>query len=65
MSMKRTILVSLSAASIVLASGLAFADGQYGPGVSDTEIKIGNTMAYSGRRRATAPSANRRPPISP
>jgi branched-chain amino acid transport system substrate-binding protein len=48
MSMKRTILVSLSAASIVLASGLAFAAGQYGPGVSDTEIKIGNTMAYSG-----------------
>jgi branched-chain amino acid transport system substrate-binding protein len=22
--------------------------GQYGPGVSDTEIKIGNTMPYSG-----------------
>jgi branched-chain amino acid transport system substrate-binding protein len=27
---------------------LAFAAGQYGPGVSDTEIKIGNTMPYSG-----------------
>jgi branched-chain amino acid transport system substrate-binding protein len=27
---------------------VAFAAGQYGPGVSDTEIKIGNTMPYSG-----------------
>ena len=35
-------------ASLVLASGLAFGAGQYGPGASDTEIKIGNTMPYSG-----------------
>jgi branched-chain amino acid transport system substrate-binding protein len=34
--------------SLVFASGLAWAAGQYGPGVSDTEIKIGNTMPYSG-----------------
>ncbi len=27
---------------------LALAAGQYGPGASDTEIKIGNTMPYSG-----------------
>ena len=27
---------------------LRFAAGQYGPGASDTEIKIGNTMPYSG-----------------
>jgi branched-chain amino acid transport system substrate-binding protein len=46
--MKRTIVTGLSAASLVLAGGLAFAAGQYGPGVSDTEIKIGNTMPYSG-----------------
>jgi len=46
--MKQTIVTGLSAASLVLASGLAFAAGQYGPGVSDTEIKIGNTMPYSG-----------------
>ena len=38
----------LAAASLVLASGLAWAAGQYGPGVSDSEIKIGNTMPYSG-----------------
>jgi ABC-type branched-subunit amino acid transport system substrate-binding protein len=39
---------ALSAASVVLGGGLALAAGQYGPGVSDTEIKIGNTMPYSG-----------------
>jgi branched-chain amino acid transport system substrate-binding protein len=38
----------LSAASLILTSAIGFAGGQYGPGVSDTEIKIGNTMAYSG-----------------
>ncbi len=29
-------------------SGLAFGKGKYGPGASDTEIKIGNTNPYSG-----------------
>ena len=38
----------LIAANLVLASGSALAAGQYGPGVGDTEIKIGNTMPYSG-----------------
>ncbi len=44
MTMKQTIVTGASAASLVLAGGLAFAAGQYGPGVSDTEIKIGNSM---------------------
>ena len=48
MTMKQTMVTGLAAASLVLASGLAFAAGQYGPGVSDIEIKIGNTMPYSG-----------------
>ena len=48
MIMKQAIVTGLSAAGLVLAGGLAFAAGQYGPGVSDTEIKIGNTMPYSG-----------------
>jgi branched-chain amino acid transport system substrate-binding protein len=39
---------ALIAASLALLCGAAFAAGQYGPGVSDTEIKIGNTMPYSG-----------------
>ncbi len=38
----------LVAGSLGLAGGLALAAGQYGPGASDTEIKIGNTMPYSG-----------------
>jgi branched-chain amino acid transport system substrate-binding protein len=38
-------LVLLSAFGAVAAPA---ADKQYGPGVSDTEIKIGQTMAYSG-----------------
>jgi branched-chain amino acid transport system substrate-binding protein len=38
---------------LALVGGLAMApvaaaEKQYGPGVSDTEIKIGNTMPYSG-----------------
>jgi branched-chain amino acid transport system substrate-binding protein len=37
-----------AAAALIAASGLAWAAGQYGPGASDSEIKIGNTDAYSG-----------------
>ncbi len=48
MTMKQTMVTGLAAASLALAGGLAFAAGQYGPGVSDTEIKIGNTVPYSG-----------------
>ena len=48
MTMKPTILTGLSGAALLVAGGLALAAGQYGPGVSDTEIKIGNTMPYSG-----------------
>ena len=44
---KRTVVAAVSVTSVVLVSGVAWA-GQYGPGVSDTEIKIGNTMPYSG-----------------
>jgi branched-chain amino acid transport system substrate-binding protein len=33
---------------LFLFSGLAFGKGKYGPGASDTEIKIGNTNPYSG-----------------
>jgi branched-chain amino acid transport system substrate-binding protein len=45
--MKRMI-AGLSAIGLVFATALALAVGQYGPGVSDSEIKIGNTMPYSG-----------------
>jgi branched-chain amino acid transport system substrate-binding protein len=48
MSRQRTILLGLLGAGLVLCGGMALAAGQYGPGVSDTEIKIGNTNPYSG-----------------
>src|SRR5215831_6658918 len=34
--------------ALMLAAGPALAEKRYGPGVSDTEIKIGQTMPYSG-----------------
>jgi branched-chain amino acid transport system substrate-binding protein len=48
MTVKKVIAAGLSVAGLVLLGGLAYAAGQYGPGASDTEIKIGNTMPYSG-----------------
>src|SRR5271165_4922689 len=48
MTVKQIIVRGLATAGLVLASGVAFAAGQYGPGVTDTAIKIGNTMPYSG-----------------
>jgi ABC-type branched-subunit amino acid transport system substrate-binding protein len=37
-----------AALGLALAAGPAAAQKQYGPGASDTEIKIGNTIPYSG-----------------
>ncbi|MBL4666591.1 MAG: ABC transporter substrate-binding protein [Sneathiella sp.] len=37
-----------SAAVVALMAGSALADKKYGPGVTDTSIKIGNTNPYSG-----------------
>ena len=44
MTINLTSLTPLSVAALVVAGGLAFAADQYGPGASDTEIKIGKTM---------------------
>jgi len=50
MAIKQALASGLAAASFLLAgaSVSAVIAGQYGPGVTDTEIKIGNTMPYSG-----------------
>jgi ABC-type branched-subunit amino acid transport system substrate-binding protein len=50
--MKQTLASNLATATLLFAGGLAWAGVQYGPGVSASEIKIGNTMPYSG---ATSP----------
>ena len=65
MAIKRTISTGLYVASLIFASGLAFGAGQYGPGVSDTEIKIGDTVPTADRLRPTAPSASQKLPTSP
>ena len=48
MTMKRIMVLGLSTTGLVLMTVLALAAGRSGPGASDTEIKIGNTMPYSG-----------------
>jgi hypothetical protein len=60
MTMKQTIVTGLSAAGLMLAGGLAFAAGQYGPGVSDTEIKIGNKSECRRRHHGCSPGRCRR-----
>jgi branched-chain amino acid transport system substrate-binding protein len=45
---KWTVSVSLVLLSAFGVTAAAAGDKQYGPGVTDTEIKLGNTMAYSG-----------------
>ena len=53
MNRKRTIAKKLAIVSLIAFAGVthtssAWADKKYGPGVTDTEIKIGNTAPYSG-----------------
>jgi hypothetical protein len=43
----RRLLCALTVCSLT-GSGLALAEKKYGPGVTDTEIKLGQTMPYSG-----------------
>ena len=42
------VLAPLAAAAAAVLPGAVFAQKKYGPGVTDTEIKIGQTIAYSG-----------------
>ena len=41
-------IAALATAVVLFTSGAAFAQKKYDPGVTDTEIKIGNIMPYSG-----------------
>lgn len=47
-SMFARLCVAFAAASLLIASPGALAQKKYGPGASDTEIKVGNTNPYSG-----------------
>jgi branched-chain amino acid transport system substrate-binding protein len=53
----RSILGALTALTMVLAGPPALAQKQYGPGVTDSEIKIGNTTPYSGPASAYSAGA--------
>src|ERR1700680_5011047 len=50
---KRPVMAALMA-GVVLAAAPAFAQKAYDPGASDTEIKIGQTMSFSGPASAYA-----------
>src|SRR5438874_12111573 len=53
--MKRSALVVVSAILLgVCPFGASAAEKRYGPGVTDTDIKIGQTMPYSGALSAFA-----------
>ena len=45
---QKRLLVAAAAAAFTLGVGTASAAKMYGPGVSDTEIKIGHINPYSG-----------------
>jgi len=47
-NMKRLLILFLGALLVVTAGCSKDESSSYGPGVSDTEIKLGNTMPYSG-----------------
>jgi len=56
-SKKRATLAAVAAISLTLAAAPASAQKKYGPGVSDTEIKIGTTTPYSGPASAYSAGA--------
>ncbi len=45
---RRTLVIATSCAALALAAAPAKAEKKYGPGVTDSEIKIGNINPYSG-----------------
>ncbi|MGI4815440.1 MAG: ABC transporter substrate-binding protein [Janthinobacterium lividum] len=53
MCSRKAMIAALTVASL-LGSGAALAQKQYGPGVTDSEIKLGQTMPYSGALSATS-----------
>src|SRR5471032_1543849 len=53
----RSTLGAVAALALMLAVTPAFAQKQYGPGVTDTEVKIGTTTPYSGPASAYSAGA--------
>ena len=61
---RRLFLQSSAASTAYLASGLWPARAANAPGVTDTEIKIGQTMPYSGPASAYGVLGRTQPPTS-
>lgn len=49
---RRSLMFGTAGAAVAISSRSARAEKKYGPGASDTEIKIGQTMPYSGNASA-------------
>ncbi len=47
-ALSRSIATLATVALLTASSGQAMAQKKYGPGASDTEVKIGNIVPYSG-----------------
>ena len=56
-------LAMVSAINLAISTTAAFAQKKYDTGATDTEIKIGQTVPFSGPASAYRLSAKRRPPI--
>jgi branched-chain amino acid transport system substrate-binding protein len=61
---RRFLLQSSAASAAYLASGVWPARAANAPGVTDTEIKIGQTMPYSGPASAYGVLGRTQPPTS-
>jgi hypothetical protein len=61
---RRFLLQSAAVAAGCLVPGLRAARAANAPGVTDTEIKIGQTMPYGGPFRPMPSLVGRKPPIS-
>ena len=57
-------LVTGTAVAVALSASPASAQKKYDTGATDTEIKIGQTVPFSGPASAYVVSARRRPPTS-
>ena len=47
-AMNRSVILAAFGLSMIGLSSVSAAEKRYGPGVTDTEIKLGQTMPYSG-----------------
>ena len=57
-------LAAIAAAAVAMTATAASAQKKYDPGATDTEIKIGNIMPYSGPASSYGVIGKPKPPMS-